>query len=145
MPPQAHSEHAAVHLERVERLARLMDEAVRVPGTRFRIGFDGILGLFPVVGDAISLGTNAYVIYVAEQLGVPRRTIARMVLNSFVDFAGGSVPLVGDVFDFAFKSHRRNMALLRAALARHESPLPERKSWLGPRSRRATGPSSHTI
>lgn len=121
-----------------------MDEAVRVPGTRFRIGLDGVVGLFPVVGDAISLGTNAYVIYAAEQLGVPRRTIARMALNSFVDFAGGSVPLVGDLFDFAFKSHRRNMTLLRTALARQASPPPQRKSWLGPGSKRATGPSRHT-
>lgn len=145
MPHDLQPEGARLHLERVERLTRLMDEAVRVPGTSFRIGLDGVVGLFPVVGDAISLGTNAYVIYVAEQLGVPRRTIGRMVLNSVVDFAGGSVPLVGDLFDFAFKSHRRNLVLLRRALARQSAQETQRNTKPSPSMRKARGPSSHLI
>ncbi len=106
-------------MERVERLASLMDEAYRVPGTNYRIGLDGIVGLLPVVGDAVSLGTNAYVIYVAERLGVSRVTLARMLLNAGVDFAIGSIPMVGDLFDVAFKSHLRNLTLLRRSLGRH--------------------------
>lgn len=106
------------HLARVERLASLMDEAYRVPGTSYRIGIDGIIGLVPVVGDAVSLGTNAYVIYVAERMGVSRLTLARMLLNAGVDFAIGGIPLVGDLFDIAFKSHLRNLTLLRRAVGR---------------------------
>ncbi|WP_164101521.1 DUF4112 domain-containing protein [Candidatus Laterigemmans baculatus] len=113
------SEENLRHLERVERLASLMDEAYRVPGTNYRIGLDGIVGLLPVVGDAVSLGTNAYVIYVAERLGVSRVTLARMLLNAGVDFAIGSIPMVGDLFDVAFKSHLRNLTLLRRSLGRH--------------------------
>lgn len=117
-----HADANLRHLERVERLASLMDEAFRIPGTSYRIGLDGIIGLVPVVGDAVSLGTNAYVIYVAEQMGVSRATQARMLLNAGLDFAIGSIPMVGDLFDVAFKSHLRNLTLLRRALGRPTPP-----------------------
>lgn len=95
-----------------------MDEAVRIPGTNFRIGLDSIVGLVPGIGDAASLLTTGYIIYHSAKLGVRRRTIARMTANAVIDFAGGSIPLVGDVFDAFFKANRKNADLLERELAR---------------------------
>lgn len=99
-----------------ERLARLLDSQFRVPGTRLRFGADGVLGLLPGVGDAAGLALSAMVIVQAVRLGARGSTVARMVLNVALDTVVGAVPLLGSVFDFAFKANNRNVALLQ----RHE-------------------------
>jgi hypothetical protein len=99
-----------------ERLARLLDSQFRVPGTRLRFGVDGILGLVPGVGDAAGLALSSMVIVQAVRLGARGATVARMVLNVAIDAVVGSIPLLGSVFDFAFKANSRNVALL----GRHE-------------------------
>jgi hypothetical protein len=109
-------------LEKVERLARLLDSAVRVPVLGFRIGLDGLLGLIPGVGDAAALLPAGYIIYKAHQLGVPRNKLARMAVNTGLDTAIGTVPLLGDIFDIAFKSNRRNVEILRQHVAASGSP-----------------------
>ncbi|PYE81285.1 DUF4112 domain-containing protein [Pseudoroseicyclus aestuarii] len=106
-------DHAA-EMARLDRLARLMDSRYSILGIRF--GLDGLLGLVPVVGDTLSLGPAAYLLWKAHQLGVPRATLARMLLNSGADYVVGLVPLLGDVFDVAFKANNRNAGLLRAHL-----------------------------
>lgn len=99
-----------------ERLARLLDSQFRVPGTSLRFGIDGVLGLVPGVGDAAGLALSSAVIVQAVRLGARGATVARMVLNVAIDTVFGSIPLLGSVFDFAFKANNRNVALLQ----RHE-------------------------
>jgi hypothetical protein len=100
-----------------DMLARLLDQAFRVPGTSWRFGLDPLLGLVPGAGDLISAAIGAYGVWLAGQLGAPSSLIARMLLNLFVDTAIGSIPFVGDLFDFAFKANMRNRMLLERWLA----------------------------
>jgi hypothetical protein len=105
---------AAARLRRVRELSHLLDSAVAVPGTRFRVGLDPLLGLLPVVGDAPTTLLSAYVVAEAAALGAPRATVARMVGNLVVDAVVGSVPVVGDLFDAAWRANERNVRLLEA-------------------------------
>ena len=82
-------------LRRIETLAHWFDDRYQVPGTRFRVGLDGILGLIPGVGDVLTNAVTAYIIYEAWRLGIPRSTLARMLANLGVDTVVGAVPLVG--------------------------------------------------
>lgn len=103
-------------IERLRVLADLLDTAILVPGTRFRFGLDGVLGLVPVVGDIVTSALALYIVYEARRLGVPRFKIARMLGNVALDGCLGAVPVAGDLFDFAFKANRRNMRILQAHL-----------------------------
>ncbi|MGQ0696929.1 MAG: DUF4112 domain-containing protein [Panacagrimonas sp.] len=107
--------------ERMEKLAWLLDGAVRIPGTKFRFGLDSIVGLIPGVGDVVGLGLGAAILYESVRVGAPRPLVMKMLRNSVLDALGGLVPVVGDVFDFAFKSNRRNAALLMEHLDRVEA------------------------
>lgn len=95
----------------MQKLAHLMDSSIQLPGG-FRIGLDGIIGLVPGIGDAIGLLISSYLIGKAATLGASRMVLARMVGNVLLETALGSIPLVGDIFDFAFKANNRNMSLL---------------------------------
>jgi hypothetical protein len=95
----------------VEALARWLDYAFRLPGG-FRFGLAGIIGLIPGIGDVLDAVVSLYIVIRALQLGVPRVTLARMLLNIGIEGLAGSVPLVGDLFDVAFKANRRNYRLL---------------------------------
>jgi hypothetical protein len=97
---------------RTRRLARLLDSEFRVPGTRWRFGLDGLLGLVPGVGDAAGLALSSYVIVQAVGLGARGATVVRMVANVAVDAAFGVVPVFGWAFDFWFKANNRNLRLL---------------------------------
>lgn len=112
----ADAARARVTRARMEKLAWLLDGAVPVPGTKFRFGLDSIIGLIPGIGDAIGLLLGAAILYESVRVGVPRGTIVKMVGNSVADTLGGLVPVVGDLFDFAFKSNKRNAALLMSHL-----------------------------
>ncbi|MEW4527411.1 DUF4112 domain-containing protein [Maioricimonas sp. JC845] len=115
-PAVGHPHHAH-RLARVERLTTLLDEAIRIPGTRFRLGWDTIIGLVPGVGDVVSACLSGYVIHQAWQMGVRKRTLTRMAANVAVDTLIGSVPVFGDFFDATFKANRRNVRLLKKRLA----------------------------
>jgi hypothetical protein len=98
----------------LDDLARLMDGIFTIPGTKFQIGLDGVLGLLlPGLGDVIASFISLYIVSAATRLGVPRIVIVRMLGNVMIDAAIGAVPLVGDLFDFAWKSNRMNLDLLR--------------------------------
>jgi len=101
----------------VRALARLLDDAIRVPGTRIGLGLDGLLGLIPGVGDAAGGLVSAYLVLQAARMGVSRAVLARMLVNVGIDVLVGAVPLLGDIFDFAWKANRKNAALLEAAVA----------------------------
>jgi hypothetical protein len=98
---------------RIETLAKVLDSAIRLPGTNIVMGADAILGLVPVIGDAISGLIASYIIWEARRLGAPRWLIARMAVNTTLDTLVGSIPVVGDVFDVAYKSNLKNVALLK--------------------------------
>lgn len=104
-------------LDDIEALTRLLDDRFRIPGTSIRFGLDGLIGLVPGVGDAATTAAALYVVWRARSLGVPKAVLARMVANLLADMALGAVPLLGDVFDVAFKANRRNLDLLRRSLA----------------------------
>jgi hypothetical protein len=99
----------------VERIARIMDNAVRIPIVG-PIGLDAALGLFPVAGDAVSATISIALIARSLKYGVPREIIARMLANVLVDALIGAVPLIGDLADIWFRANARNVQLLRAYL-----------------------------
>lgn len=108
---------------KVGELVRWMDDLVRVPGTKFGIGLDAIVGaVVPGVGDAITGGVSLVLLRTALRRGVPRIVVARMFLNILVDVVFGLVPVVGDVFDLLWRSNTRNLALLE----RHQGELEPR-------------------
>lgn len=103
--------HAAER--RIGRVTRLLDELVSVPGTPVKVGLDPVIGLIPVVGDAVAAGVGAWVIAEAAHFGVPRVVLGRMVLNLLLDLGIGAIPLVGDAYDLFFRSNTRNLNLFR--------------------------------
>ena len=104
-------------LKRVRLLSRLLDEQFRIPGTRYRVGLDGLLGLIPGVGDAAGALLSTYILYEAMRLGASSTVLLRMVANIGIDTVGGAIPVVGDIFDIAWKANKKNAALLHAYLA----------------------------
>ncbi|MCA1796440.1 MAG: DUF4112 domain-containing protein [Geobacteraceae bacterium] len=96
----------------LQRLAHLMDASIPVPFTHKRIGIDGILGIIPGIGDGIGALLSTYIIARAARMGVPRVLLLRMAANVGIDTLVGTIPLVGDLFDMAWKSNLRNMQLL---------------------------------
>lgn len=101
-------------------IARLLDDAVPIPGTNVRVGLDALLGLLPGVGDVTGLVFGGYLVMLAARAGAPGSVVARMIVNLALDTAIGAVPLLGDVADIAWKANRRNLALLERALAQPE-------------------------
>jgi hypothetical protein len=112
----------------LERLVFLLDQAIGIPGTRWRIGLDGIAGLlFPGAGDAAGALVSAALVLMAARQGVPRVVVGRMVFNVAVDALIGAVPVLGDLFDFAWKANTRNLQLLE----RHRSGRrPTWRDWI---------------
>jgi hypothetical protein len=98
-------------LRTARRLAHWLDSAIPLPGG-YRIGLDGIVGLIPGAGDAVGALLSTYVVTLAARLGVPSTVLLRMIGNVVLDTLVGFIPLLGDLFDFAYKSNRRNFALL---------------------------------
>ena|SRR5215468_2405938 len=107
----------AARFKRVRLLSRLLDEQFRLPGTTYRVGLDGLLGLIPGVGDAVGALLSAYILYEATRLGASSTVLLRMIANIGIDAVGGAIPIVGDIFDMAWKANKKNAALLHAYLA----------------------------
>lgn len=103
-------------LRRVDRFSQLMDSAIRIPGTRFSVGLDGILGLVPVVGDMTGLLLSGYILVEAQRAGASRKARAHILKNILLDAVVGSVPVLGDAFDFVYKANLRNARILREEL-----------------------------
>ncbi len=101
-------------LERLRGMSRLLDNAFTIPGTRYRFGLDALIGLVPGLGDAVSALFSSYIILQASRLGAPGSVVTRMIANVALDTVVGWVPILGDLFDVAWKSNLKNMALLEA-------------------------------
>lgn len=97
----------------VERIARLMDSQFQLPGTRFRFGLDPLLGLVPIVGDLSTTVVSVALLLTMLRHGASGAVVVRMGLNILIDSIFGAVPIIGNLFDFAYKSNERNVALLR--------------------------------
>lgn len=101
-------------MARLRKLAWLLDAQFMLPGTRFRFGLNSLIGLAPGVGDTVLGLVSLFIVNEARVLGAPPALLGRMLFNVAVEVVGGSVPILGDVFDMAFKANLRNIALLEA-------------------------------
>jgi len=111
-------------LARLDRFSRMADNAIGIPFTRFRIGFEPIIGLVPVLGDLVGLFMSMYVLLEAQRAGASSNLKLQMIRNMLIDFFGGLIPVVGDAFDFAWKANARNAQLLRESLEAELNPKP---------------------
>ena len=113
--------------EHLDVLSHVLDDCFRVPGTSVRFGLDGIVGFIPGVGDAIAGIASCVIIIAAWARGVSYVTLTRMLANWGIEVVVGSVPVLGNLFDIAWKANRRNYALLTSSLADPQGV--KRRSW----------------
>jgi hypothetical protein len=111
--PQASNTKLAPTMQIVERVSRLLDSQFTIPGTKIKFGIDPIMSLFPVIGDLITYLISALLIYMMYNHGASRKVVIKMMLNSTLDAVIGSVPVIGTVFDVAYRSNDRNVKLLK--------------------------------
>ncbi|HEU4821010.1 MAG TPA: DUF4112 domain-containing protein [Qipengyuania sp.] len=104
---------------RMEAMERLLERSLTIPGTKVPVGLDSVVGLIPVVGDAIAAALGAYLLWEAKNLGLPKWKLWRMAGNIAFDAAVGAVPVAGDLFDFVFRSNSRNLRIVKRHLDRH--------------------------
>jgi hypothetical protein len=114
-------------IRRVRVLAKLLDNSISIPGTRFKFGFDAIIGLIPGVGDVLGAILSGYIVLEAARAEVPPLTLARMLVNVGIDTLLGSIPAAGDVFDAMWKSNLMNVALLEQHLGAADAVARERR------------------
>jgi len=116
----------------LERLSWLMDDMFRIPVLGWRIGLDALVGLIPGVGDTATTLASLYILTSAVRYRVPKITLLRMGLNLGIDYALGSLPLVGDFFDAWWKSNQKNVELLRrrATVSASEAREGRISDWL---------------
>ena len=112
LPPESAQERET--RERLRFVAWLLDSSIPVPGTRFTIGVDALIGLVPLIGDLIGVLASTYILAEAGRMGVGRAVLARMAFNVALEGVVGIVPLFGDVFDAGWKANVRNVRLLEA-------------------------------
>ena len=112
-------------------MARLLDNAIQIPGTSWKIGLDPIIGLIPGVGDMVGAVLSGYIVLEAVRAEVPTFTLARMLVNVGIDTLLGAVPALGDVFDAAWKSNTMNVTLLERHLVAAGSAPPRRRNVIG--------------
>ncbi len=105
-------------VQRVHRLAGLLDDRFVIPGTRIRYGLDAVVGLLPGVGDVATAAAGIYVIVEAARLKAPKGMLVKMFVNFSIDSVFGAVPVVGDLFDVYWKSNRKNVDMLQRHLDR---------------------------
>ncbi|MBD1939602.1 DUF4112 domain-containing protein [Microcoleus sp. FACHB-68] len=103
-------------VQRLRQLSHLLDNAVGIPGTRYRIGLDPLLGLLPGGGDIAGAVLSGYIVYSAAKLGLPREALVQMVSNILFETFAGTVPVLGDLVDVTWKANTKNVALLESHL-----------------------------
>jgi hypothetical protein len=114
--------------EHLDILSHLLDDFIPIPGTSIRFGLDGIIGVIPGIGDIIAGIASCIIIIAAWVRGVSYPVLARMVANVVIEVAVGFVPVLGDMFDIAWRANRRNYALLTGSI--YEPRKYTRQSWL---------------
>ncbi|MCB0274092.1 MAG: DUF4112 domain-containing protein [Calditrichaeota bacterium] len=109
--------HQHEKLQRLRTLARLLDDQFRIPGTNRRVGLDGLIGLVTGAGDLVTIPISLYIVWQARQLDLPGAKLVSMLGNIGLDALVGTVPVLGDLFDFTFKANLRNIAIIERHLA----------------------------
>ena len=117
--------------ERLGQLAWLLDSSIPIPGTRFTIGIEALIGLFPFIGDLVGVLLSSYILSEASRLGAPKPVLMRMAFNIGVEGVVGIVPFAGDLFDAAFKANQRNVSLLNAWLDDPQRTTVRSRSYVG--------------
>jgi hypothetical protein len=97
----------------IENLARMMDSKFTIPGTKFKFGLDPIIGLIPVIGDITTLVISGFLVMSMAKYGVSRKVVILMTLNVLIDTTLGGIPVIGNIFDFFYKSNQKNIRLLK--------------------------------
>lgn len=105
--------HQQGDFKQLDWLAKLLDAQFSIPGTNFRFGLDGIIGLIPGAGDISTFAVSAYLLTIMARNGASGYVLARMVLNVVIDALFGMIPILGDIFDIAFKANMRNLKLMK--------------------------------
>ena len=118
------SDPQAVIFQRLRQLSRILDKVLTIPGTPIHIGLDPVVGFLPIGGDILGVILASYIVIEAARLGVPKAILSRMVLNVIIDGLIGTVPIMGDLFDFAWTANEYNIKLLAEHL---QLPLPRNK------------------
>ncbi|CAB9495687.1 DUF4112 domain-containing protein [Alteromonas macleodii] len=99
-------------LLKAQKLANLLDTAVKLPFFPIKIGLDSIVGLIPGAGDAIMLFVSLRIVWLGKSLGMPKALVAQMVKNSAIDFGLGFIPFVGDIVDVFYKANQKNVRIM---------------------------------
>ena len=99
-------------LLKAQKLANLLDTAIKLPFIPIRIGLDSIVGLIPGAGDALMLLISLRIVWLGKALGMPKALVAQMVKNSAIDFGLGFVPFIGDLIDVFYKANQKNVRLM---------------------------------
>lgn len=113
------SDDPAAIRQRVEAMEILLERSFTIPGTKIPVGLDSVVGLIPIVGDIVTAGMGAYIVWEARNLGMSKFKLLRMAANVGIDTLLGAVPLVGDAFDFFWRSNSRNLRIIRKHLDKH--------------------------
>ena len=113
----------SARIRRIENIANLLDSKFTVPGTNFKFGWDGLIGLIPGIGDTLTLIPQCYLLYEALRLKIGWGVILKMLLNVLIDWLIGLVPVLGDFFDIVFKSNLRNAKLVAEAMRQKRSDV----------------------
>ena len=116
LPPRKRKNRRIFDDENLDILSHILDDFIRIPGTSIRFGLDGIVGLVPGIGDVIGGIASCIILIAAWARGVPYVVLARMVTNVVIEVGIGTIPVVGDAFDIAWRANRRNYALLTGSL-----------------------------
>ena len=110
---------AASVRRRIEAMEKLLENSFTIPGVNYRIGLDSVAGLVPVVGDFVTAAMGMWLVWEAKNLGLPKWKLWRMTGNVAFDTAVGAIPVVGDAFDFLFRSNTRNLKIVKRHLDKH--------------------------
>lgn len=129
IPPEPLPRNAAARLQRVRRLAWVLDRSI--PIGKWRIGLDPILGLLPGFGDWAGALMSLYVLYEGARLGLPTRVLTRMSTNIVIEALVGAVPVLGDLFDMAWQANTRNVRLVEEHYKPNLRPRSLPQIWLG--------------
>lgn len=108
--------HQAITIKRLRQLSRLLDKVITIPGTPIALGLDPIIGFIPIGGDVLGLLLSSYIIFEASRLGLPKKVLKKMIFNVIIDSLVGIIPIIGDLFDFAWTANEYNIRLIEEHL-----------------------------
>lgn len=116
MRKMAATDQNQISMQRLDKLSQILDSSIKLPGG-YRIGWDGIIGLIPGIGDIIGFAMSSYIVIGAYRMGASTSTLLRMLINVGIETIVGAVPIIGDIFDLAFKANNRNIRLLKRQMS----------------------------